>query len=136
MSFHLKVVTPERLFFDDVVESVVVRAVDGDIGIRGGHIPLAIAISPGVMRIRQDGKVKSASCTGGFMVVNKDHTVVVADAAEWPEEIDVRRAREARERAKRSLKKGKNINIVRVQASLMRANVRLRLANTYRGRKK
>ncbi len=103
--FTLEIVTPDRKFFEDEVEMVIVRGIGGDIGILKNHTPMVTPLSIGKIRIKKDGEIKEAAIAGGYIEITKDKTTVITDAAEWPEEIDVRRAEEAKKRAEQRLKK-------------------------------
>lgn len=126
--FHLEIYTPERLFFDDEVEMVVVESSDGEVGILKGHIPMVAAINIGEMRILVDGKWKVAAINEGFIEVRPDATVILVRSAEWPEEIDARRAEEAKARAEERLRQKMSMaEYHRSKAALARAMARLRV---------
>ena len=99
-TYHLKIVTPDRLFFDGDVENIIVPAVDGDVGILKGHINYVTPLSTGVLRLRENGEWRIAALSGGFLKVEKSGTVIVANTCEWKEEIDVERARRAEQKAR------------------------------------
>ncbi|SHH82272.1 ATP synthase F1 subcomplex epsilon subunit [Caloranaerobacter azorensis DSM 13643] len=127
--FTLEIVTPDRKFFEDEVEMVIVRGIEGDIGILKNHTPMVTPLSIGKIRIKKDGEIKEAAIAGGYIEITKNKTTVITDAAEWPEEIDVRRAEEAKKRAEQRLKSGKGeIDVVRAQIALKKALNRLELA--------
>ncbi|WP_427337922.1 F0F1 ATP synthase subunit epsilon [Caloranaerobacter sp. DY30410] len=127
--FTLEIVTPDRKFFEDEVEMVIVRGIEGDIGILKNHTPMVTPLSIGKIRIKKNGKIKEAAIAGGYVEITKDKTTIITDAAEWPEEIDVKRAEEAKKRAEQRLKSGKGeIDIVRAQIALRKALNRLEVA--------
>ena len=130
---HLKIIAPERIFYDDYVDMVELNTVEGELGVLPGHIPLTTIIEPGILRITKDDEEKEAALLSGFMEIKKDSITILAEACEWPEEIDINRAKEARIRAERRLKglEGK-INIPRAEISLKRSIARLDLADKYR----
>ncbi len=99
-TFHLKVLTVDRCFYDDEVDRIVVRASTGDVGILPNHVPYTAALGVGGLTIIKDGKPRYAAVSGGFVDVSKEQTVVLARTCEWSDEIDVNRAKEAAERAK------------------------------------
>ncbi len=99
-TFHLKVLTVDRCFFDGEVDRIVVRASTGDVGILPNHVPYTAALGIGGLTIIQDGKARYAAVSGGFVDVSKEQTVVLARTCEWADEIDINRAKEAAERAK------------------------------------
>ncbi len=98
--YHLKIVTPDRLFFDGEVENIIVPAVDGDVGILKGHINYVTPLSTGALKILADGEWKLAALSGGFLKVEKSGAVIVANTCEWKDEIDVERARRAEQKAR------------------------------------
>lgn len=127
--FMLEIVTPDRKFFEDKVEMVIVRGIEGDIGILKNHTPLVSPLGIGRVRIKQNGKFKEAAIASGYIEVFKDKTTIITDAAEWPEEIDVERAKAAKERAERKLKSGKGEkDTIRAEISLKKAINRLEVA--------
>jgi F-type H+-transporting ATPase subunit epsilon len=124
--FELIVNTPDRQFYKDEVSMVELVTSEGEIGVYAEHIPLTAVIVPGVMRIHEEGQVKKAAVHGGIIEILKDKVTVLAEVAEWPEEIDVNRANEAMIRAERRIKSGEaNIDMVRAEAALKRSMARL-----------
>ncbi len=95
----LEVVTPYNHFFEGKVDSVVLAALDGEVGILPGHEPVVVALAPGIAKITIDGKVRYASMMEGYAEIGPFMTVVVCNAAEWPEDIITSRAQEAYNRA-------------------------------------
>ncbi|MDP3386774.1 MAG: F0F1 ATP synthase subunit epsilon [Eubacteriales bacterium] len=127
--FMLEIVTPERLFFDDEVEMVIARGVEGDIGILKGHEPFVTPLQIGTIKIKIDGQFKLAAISQGYMQVTKEKVVILVDTAEWPEEIDVNRAEKARERAEKRLQqKTADLDILRAEIALKKAAARLGVA--------
>lgn len=126
--FYFEVVTPERKFFEGEVEMVVIRTPEGEIGILKDHEPAVVAIDAGVLKIFTEGKWLEAAVSPGFMEVTHEKTVALVDTAEWPHEIDINRAKAAKERAEERLRqKLSRIEYLRSQASLARALARLRV---------
>lgn len=124
--FELIVNTPDRQFYHDDVNMVELVTSEGEIGVYAEHIPLTAVIVPGVMKIHEDGQVKKAAIHGGIIEILKDKVTVLAEVAEWPEEIDVNRANEAMIRAERRIKSGEaNIDMVRAESALKRSMARL-----------
>lgn len=99
-TFHLKVLTVDRCFYDDEVDRIVVRASSGDVGILPNHVPYTAALGIGGLTIIKDGKSRVAAVAGGFVDVSREQTVILARTCEWADEIDVNRARNAAERAR------------------------------------
>ena len=97
-----------------------------EIGVYAEHIPLTSVLVPCVMNIHVDGDVKKAAVHGGIVEILQDKVTVLAEIAEWPEEIDVNRANEARTRAERRLSSNDpQIDVVRAEAALKRSLARL-----------
>jgi len=128
-TFVLTVITPERRVFQDAVNMVIVRTVDGEMGVLQGHIPLIAPLAIGPMRIKIGDDERKAAINGGFIEVTAQHVIVLSESAEMAEEIDVARAEAARQRAMGRLeKKQAEIDYARAQSALQRAIVRLKVA--------
>ena len=130
--FHVQVVSPDRVFYEDDIEMLEVRTTEGEIGVLAGHIPLTSIIAPGVVRFMVNGETKEAALHDGFLEILPDKVVILAESCEWPEEIDVNRANEAKLRAERRLKGAEGeINEARAELALRRALLRLELGEKY-----
>lgn len=128
-AFRLEIVTPDRKFYEDEVDMVVVRTTAGDLGILKNHMSLVSPLAVGTIKIKKNGEQLEAACAGGFVQVRQDKTTIITDSAEWPEEIDVERAKKAAERAEDRLKaRASEIDMIRAQAALDRALNRLKVA--------
>jgi len=131
-TFHVDVVTPERTVYSGLVTYVNVKAWDGYIGILANHAPLLEQLGAGELRLNEpNGHKVVFAIGGGFMEVSKERTVVLADSVERPEEIDVERARQSRERAlarKSGRLETEDRDVARAEMALQRANNRLRMA--------
>ena len=127
-TFYLEIVTPDRSFFSGDVEMLIVKTPEGEMGVLGGHIPMVVAIAIGPIRIKKDGEWLEAFLSEGFMEVKQENTIVLADTAEWPNEIDINRARAAEERAHERLQSQlSRVEYIRSQAALQRAVSRLKV---------
>ena len=125
-TFRLLVNTPDRVFYNDDVTMVELSITEGEIGVYAEHIPLTSVLVPCVMNIHVDGDVKKAAVHGGIVEILQDKVTVLAEIAEWPEEIDVNRANEAKTRAERRLSSNDpQIDVVRAEAALKRSLARL-----------
>lgn len=82
-SFSLKVITLAGIFFDEEVERIVLRTINGDIGVLRGHAPLVSLIDNGKLKIRKEGLTKEAIINGGYVEIEKEETLIVCDAAQW-----------------------------------------------------
>ncbi len=127
-TFRLKIIAPERIFYEDDVPFVEFRTTEGEIGVYPGHIPLTSIIAPGVVRIHTtDGEIKEAALLEGFSEILPNEVVILAETVEWPDEIDANRAKEAQIRAERRLQ-SQDGDMDRAELALKRAIVRQRLA--------
>ena len=127
-TFRLKIIAPERIFYEDDVHFVEFRTTEGEIGVYPGHIPLTSIIAPGVVRIHTtDGEIKEAALLEGFSEILPNEVVILAETVEWPDEIDANRAKEAQIRAERRLQ-SQDGDMDRAELALKRAIVRQRLA--------
>jgi F-type H+-transporting ATPase subunit epsilon len=123
-SMKVEVVSPERVLFSGEATQVITRTLEGgEIAFLRGHIPFLGALVESHTRIYLvDGKVQDVAVHGGFVEVAPDHVVILSDAAELAEDIDVVRARRAKERAEEALRQG---NDATVESALRRAHARL-----------
>lgn len=127
-TFRLKIIAPERIFYEDDVTFVEFRTTEGDIGVYPGHIALTSIVSPGIIKIHTtSGEIKEAALLDGFSEILADQVVILAEAVEWPEEIDVNRAKEAQIRAERRIQ-SEDGDMDRAELALKRAIVRQRIA--------
>ena len=92
--FYLEIITPEKVFFRGEAESVNIPSIGGACTIMAGHQPMVFATEPGTIRITADGETREAFMSEGFIEVRPDETIAFAQAVEWPEDIDERRAEE------------------------------------------
>lgn len=128
-TMKLQVVTPDKEFFNGDVTMVELNTADGEMGIYPQHIPLTVAVEPGVLRIHESSEVRKAALLSGFIQVMPEKMTILAEACEWPEEIDGARANEARIRAERRLTEhSPETDLARAEAALQRALVRLSLS--------
>ncbi|AEF17841.1 ATP synthase epsilon chain [Thermoanaerobacterium xylanolyticum LX-11] len=131
--YHLEVLTPYRKFYDGDVEEIIVTTSAGEVGVQKGHIPMTVALGIGTLKIKNDNEWKEASISNGFMEVKQDNVVILANAAEWPEEIDIKRAEAAKERAEERLRQKKSQKeYFLAKAALRRALVRMTIAKKYK----
>lgn len=127
--FLLEIVTPEHVFFSGNAERVIVRTVAGDMCVLVNHEPYVCPLDVGKMKVVYDGKERYAVVSQGFIKVQKDKTTILTDTAEWADEIDIKRAEEAKERAKERLEsKNSTIDIDRAELALRKAIQRIDVA--------
>jgi F-type H+-transporting ATPase subunit epsilon len=127
----LEVVTPDRMVLSTEADVVVCPGVEGQFGVLFGHIPFLSALDIGEMYYRSGNKTEFLAVSGGFAEVTGSKVTIVAEAAELGQEIDVERARRAKERAERRLAAAKTeeIDYVRAEVALRRAMVRVKVAS-------
>lgn len=124
--FHLQIVTPDGEFFDGPAERVKVRTINGDVAILAGHIPYVTALGIGEATVTVDGNTRRAAANGGMLSVTPEIVRVVATTFEWAEDIDMERAKRAKEKAEDRIKKAQNAKELELaKAKLSRALVRL-----------
>ena len=134
-TIRLEITTAERQVFADDVSSIIVPGIEGELGILPHHAPLMTMIMPGEMAVRKGAEDTFLAVTGGFLEVRPDKVIVLADACERCEEIDLSRAEDARRRAQERLaSKGPDIDQSRAEAALARSLVRIKVAERMRKR--
>ena len=127
--FQLRIITPERVFYEGEATMIELTTTEGEIGIYKNHVPLTYIIAPGILRIMETGETKEAALHSGFIEILQEKITILAEAIEWPDEIDVNRAQEAKIRAERRLNdKAGDINLLRAETALQRALARIQVA--------
>lgn len=131
-TFHLEIISPDRKFYENDAWMIEFDTTEGQIGVYADHVPMTSILVPGVLTIYEDEEVKSAALLDGFVEILQDRIVILSQACEWPEEIDVHRAEEAKIRAERRLASpDANINLARAELALRKSLVRIRVAGGY-----
>lgn len=134
-TLHLEIITIEKKLFDDHVSMVIAPGSEGVMGILPRHTPLITALTYGELQIKRQGQEDEFFAVGGgFMEVQPNHVIVLADAAEYAEEIDIERAEAARRRAEEILAaaKDEDIDFEHAEAALRRSTLRLKVARRRR----
>jgi F-type H+-transporting ATPase subunit epsilon len=130
---RLDIVTAERVVFSDDVDVVIAPGAEGQLGILPHHSPLMTMLLPGELLVRKGGEEFYMAISGGFLEVRPDRIIVLADAAERVEEIDIARAEEAKRRAEERLaEQAPGMDTARVEAALRRSLVRLKVVERRR----
>lgn len=106
--FTLKIITPEKVFFDGETEQIIVRTTEGDIGVLAGHENYVADLPAGPFKVKSDGKFRIAAISGGVLKVSRESTTILAMAAEWAEEIDLDWAKRSQEDALKRLNESKS----------------------------
>ncbi len=126
--FLLKIITPDRIFYEGEASMVEFNTTEGEIGIYKEHVPTTVIVAPGILTITEDGGQKQAALHAGFTEILQDKVTIMAEIVEWPEEIDLERAEEARGRAEERLaSKTPETDIARAETALLRAMARIQL---------
>jgi F-type H+-transporting ATPase subunit epsilon len=130
MPLKLEIVTPERLVYEDEVDSVNVPGIEGELGILPHHAPLLSMLGFGELRIRKGAAEETFAIVGGFVQVRPDKVVVMAETADMASEIDLEKAQEARREAERALETGydEGADLSAARAALQQALMRIRVA--------
>lgn len=124
--FELKIIEPDGMFFEGEGEFLEFTSVEGRMGVYKNHIPLTTILEPCVVKIHANGETKKAAVLGGFIEIQKERITILAEDANWPEEIDVERAKAAKQRAEERLSKREaGLDVVRAEAAIKRAMARI-----------
>lgn len=130
-SYQLRVITPEKIFFEGMVQRISVRTTEGDVGILAKHEKYAAGLPSGLLRVlTEDGTERLAALSGGILKVSPEQTVILANAIEWAEDIDVDHAKRSEEDARKRCEQSKSQHdLERAEAKLQRALNRLRVSS-------
>lgn len=124
---HLKITTHERVVFDADVDEIYSKGTQGEFGILPGHIPFMSALDIGITKVVVDGKPERFTTMGGVFQLTGNKALILTQAAERAEEIDVERAEEAKRRAQERLEnESDNMDVQRAEIALSRALARLK----------
>ncbi|MCL2663728.1 MAG: ATP synthase F1 subunit epsilon [Oscillospiraceae bacterium] len=130
--FNLKILTPERAFFDGDVEAVTANAPDGSVMVLADHAPFIMPVSIGNIGIKQNDKWDMSVNSDGFMEVHRDGVLIFVQTCEHPEEIDERRAMEAKKRAEEHLRQKQSMSEYKQsKIELARAMARLQVGSKF-----
>lgn len=125
-SFLLRIITPDRGFYENPVEMVEFNTTEGEIGVLPGHIPMTVIVKPGILVISEPQGEKKAALHSGFAEILPESVTILAEVIEWPGEIDEDRAKSARERAEKRLSgKSPNTDMAKAETALQRALARI-----------
>ena len=126
---QLEIVTPEKTVLSEAVDIVVAPGEEGEFGVLRNHIPFLTKLKIGELRFRIGADLRHVAIMGGYAEVLPDRVTILAPAAEEATEIDVIRAKAARERAERRLAETRDrLEFARAQAAMQRAMARLKVA--------
>ena len=126
--FQVEIITPERVFYTGEATMIEFTSVEGDMGVYKNHIPLTTVLAPGIVTITEEEGQKKAAVHSGFAQILGDKVTLLAEIAEWPDEIDWDCAEAAKQRAEERLAaKAENLDVARAELALRRALVRISL---------
>lgn len=123
---RLQIITPLKKVFDEDVDSVILRTTEGEMGVLYDHEPVVALLAYNTIRYTQEDISKRATTMGGFAEITSDKVVILTDASEFEEEIDVERAKSAKERAEARLSET-DVDRTRAEIALKKAIARLNL---------
>ena len=125
-NIHLKVITHERVIFEQDIDELYVKSKDGEIGILKDHQPLICALDIGVTKVILNNECQCIATIGGILQFSNNQATILTDNAELDCDIDIARARQAKERAEqRLLAKDENVDMARAQVALSKAIARI-----------
>lgn len=125
-SFTLRIITPERVFYEGPVDMVEFNTTEGEIGILPGHVPMTVIVKPGILNIYEEQGQKEAALHAGFAEILPTGVVILAEIIEWPNEIDENRAEAALRRAQERLESHTpQTDLARAETALQRAVARI-----------
>lgn len=126
-NFTLEVVTPERMVLKEEINSLVVPASEGSLGILYNHVPLITNLVAGVVRYKKDKEEHYLAISCGFLEVKNNRVTILADTCERPEEIDCKRAEAAIKRAVNRLNESiPGLDVAKAEFALRRSRARLK----------
>lgn len=132
---RLEIVTPYGLVYSDDVDEITASGSEGEFGILPGHAPFVTTLKIGMLVCRKDREVNYFFVNWGYAEVTADKVMILADSAEKSADIDLERAKAAKQRAEERLKKGEGIDFIRAQAALERAMIRIQVAEKKQSQK-
>lgn len=128
--FKIEIITPDRVFYTGEADFLEFTTADGEIGVYKDHIPLTTVLAPGIVTIHNGDDIKSAAVHAGFAEILGDRVSLLAEVAEWPDEIDVERAEAAKARAEERLQNhAADVDVKRAEFALRKALIRIDTAN-------
>jgi F-type H+-transporting ATPase subunit epsilon len=123
--FVVEIITPDRVFYKGEATMIEFTTTEGEIGVYKNHVPTTVVLAPGIVTIHEGEGNKKAAVHAGFAEILNDKVTLLAEVAEWPEEIDVARAKAAEARAtERIAQKADGLDVMRAELALKRALVR------------
>ena len=125
-TFRLEIIAPDRIFYSNDIYMVEYNTVEGQVGVYADHIPMTQIIAPGRLIITERNEEKQAALLSGFVEITPEKMTILAEAVEWPQDIDIKRAKIRAQRRISSEQGG--VDIGRAELALKRALIRLEIA--------
>ena len=123
---NLNIITPRGVKFEEEADMIIMRAVDGDLGVLPGHEPISTALGDGILRIFNNGVEKKLAVFGGIVEINNITVNIYSTIAQLPEEIDLERAEKDRQEVEAALNEMlDDVNLKRLQVMMRRSLVRI-----------
>lgn len=136
MPIRCEIVSQDRMVFEGEADMVILPGTEGEMGILPNHAPLLSTLNYGIIKVRYQGKEEIFTVAGGIVDVQPTRVVILTDAAENINEINIARAEAAKKRAEEYLKLGPppdTDTYLSIEAALRRSNLRLEAVKKYRG---
>jgi len=128
--FSISIATPEGKMFSGEISICTAQGANGKFQVLTDHAPLISMIDVGEMKIElENSKIEYLSTSGGFLEIENNEMNIVVETAEWAKDIDVDRAKAAKDRAEKRMDEKSDIDVDRASAALMRALSRLNVAS-------
>ncbi|MGN0351552.1 MAG: ATP synthase F1 subunit epsilon [Roseburia sp.] len=128
--FNVEIITPDRIFYTGEASMIEFNTTEGEIGVYPRHIPLTTVLAPGIVTIYEAEKEVQAAVYSGFAEILSDKVTLLAEIAEWPDEIDTNRAEAAKKRAEERLaNRTEEIDVKRAEFALRKALIRIDIAS-------
>lgn len=128
--FKVEIITPDRVFFQGEADFLEFTTQAGEIGVYKNHLPITTVLAPGVVTIHNGDEIKEAAVHAGFAEILGDKVTLLAEIAEWGNEIDLDRAEDAKRRAEERLaNRSEDLDVMRAELALRKALIRIDLAD-------
>ena len=128
--FKVEIITPDRVFYKGESDFIEFTSMSGELGVYKNHIPMTTVLAPGLVTIHNGEEEKVAAVHAGFAEILGDKVTLLAELAEWPDDIDVSRAESAKERAEERLANHTaEIDVKRAEYALRKALIRIDAAD-------
>ena len=126
--FTVEIITPDRTFYSGEASMIEFNTTEGEIGVYKHHVPTTVVLAPGIVTIHESEGNKKAAVHAGFAEILGEKVTLLAEVAEWPDEIDVERAKQSEKRAEERIEaKNENIDILRAEIALKKSLVRQKI---------